>query len=66
MNDRTLDMQQIYRRIDKDMLEGQKLQVLSQQECDYQYNLLKTESLREQTYSNNDYKAIMDRIQNSL
>ena len=48
------------------MLEGQTLHVLSQQECDYQYNLLKTDSLREQTYSNNDYKAILDRIQNSL
>lgn len=66
IKDKTFDMQQIYKSMDQDAIISKRLKIMSHQEVDHTYNLMKNESLREQTLKEIDYFQLIDRIQSTL
>lgn len=52
--------------MDQDATISKQLKIMTHQEVDHTYNLIKNESLREQTLKENDYFKLVDRIQNTL
>lgn len=55
-------MQQIYKSMDQDAIISKQLKIMTHQEVDHTYNLMKNESLREQTLTDNDYFKLIERI----